>query len=155
VYDDALGDTMNITVVATGFRMQPFVDVPEVPTGRVIVLGDDEPAEEEPAPAGGGKQGLCPGHQDSGIEVVNNRRVFEDDNPTQVAVKKIIRKPALILDEDTDEELLRRVPAYQRRKVMINTPADPHEAPAPKLTSTSAGSHRLSSDNAYLDQHLD
>jgi hypothetical protein len=87
--------------------------------------------------------------------VDNNRRVFEDVDPAPVMVKKVLHKPVLILDEDTDEELLRRVPAYQRRKVMINTPADNHDAPASKLTSSTTGGHRLSSDNAYLDQHLD
>jgi cell division protein FtsZ len=167
LYDNTLGDTMYITIVATGFHMQPFIDVPEIPEGRVIMLGGDAPSEEE----GGSEQSAVSSRQPAvaaGIEVDNNRRVFEEAGSStrqpavavggssrQLAVGNPQPKPALILDENTDEELLRRVPAYLRRKVAISMPADHNDAPASTLTSTTSGGHRLNSDNAYLHQHLD
>jgi cell division protein FtsZ len=160
VFDNTLGDTMNITVVATGFRMQSFVDMPAVPAERVIVLtenGEQRPTEnglpendvEEPLAA----------HRSSLTDIVvdNKRRLFEDAGPAvAAAVGKPLSKPALIVDKDTDVDELRRVPAYQRRRVVLNTPPESHDAPpAPRLTSTAAGGHRLSPDNDYLNQQLD
>jgi cell division protein FtsZ len=164
VFDNSLGDTMNITVVATGFRIQPFVEEPAIPEGPVILLSvnGERPTENGERQT---ENGLSVNDVEelftidrlplTGIEVDNNRRVFEEVGPAPVTVKKVLRKPALILDEDTDEDLLRHVPAYQRRKVMINTSANKEKEPAFTLASTAAGGHRLSSDNAYLDQQLD
>jgi cell division protein FtsZ len=158
VYDNTLGDMIHITVVATGFPMPPFIDVPVTQEGRVIVLGDDKPSEvavgsEQSAVSSSSRQSAVV----AGIEVDDRRRVFEEvgSSSRQLAVGNPLPKPALILDENTDEESLRRVPAYLRRKVAISTPADHNDATASTLTSTSAGGHRLSSDNAYLHQHLD
>ena len=150
VYDNTLGDAMHITIVATGFPMRPFVENKE----QVILLNDDAFPEENPTPAGSVGEGRWVNHGASGIEVVDGRRVFENDSPAPAPVAKIKPKPALIADDRNIEEL-EKVPAYLRRKVTINAPDDNYNAPASTLTSTPAGGHHLISDNSYLHQHLD
>lgn len=150
VYDNTLGDAMHITIVATGFRMQSFVEIKE----PVILLDDDAPSEKEPTPAGDAERERWANHGDSGIEVVDGRRVFEEGNPAPAPVTKIKPKPVLI-DENSDIDELEKIPAYLRRKVTINAPDDQYNAPASTLTATPAGRHHLSSDNSYLHQHLD
>jgi hypothetical protein len=152
VYDNALGDAMLITIVATGFRMQPFEE-PFKDKGPVIVLDEDPLSGKETIPSGGTKEGRWGNHGASGIEVVEGRRVFENDSPAPAPVTKIKPKPALIADDRDMNEL--EVPAYIRRKVAINAPDDSYNAPASTLTSTPTGGHRLSSDNPYLHQHMD
>jgi cell division protein FtsZ len=143
VYDSKLGDAMQITIVATGFRMQPFIDVE--PPGKVIVLGDDgELPGEEPVPVGV-----------SDIVPDSARRVFENDCPAPAPARTVSAKPALIVDDSGHIDDLTRIPAYVRRKVAIGAPAADHSAPTATLTATPAGAHHLSSDNAYLHQSLD
>jgi cell division protein FtsZ len=149
VYDNALGDAMHITIVATGFRMQPFVE----PEPTVIVLDDEECLENEPVPAGSAKEERWANVGESGIEVVANRRVF-DDAPAPARVVQTQTKPVLV-DKACDVAELEKVPAYLRRKVDIRAPDDSYNAPASTLTATPAGSHHLSSDNSYLHQHMD
>ena len=150
VYDNALGDAMHVTIVATGFRMQPF----EEPKGPVIVLDEDPLSGKETTPSGGTKEWRCVNHRDSGIEVVDGQRVFEDGSPAPAPVTKMKPKPALIA-EDRNMDELERVPAYIRREVAINAPDDNYNTPAPTFTSPPTGGHRLSSDNPYLHQHMD
>ncbi|MDR0738295.1 MAG: cell division protein FtsZ [Prevotellaceae bacterium] len=150
VYDNTLGNTMHITIVATGFRMQPFVENKE----QVIILDDDAPSEKEPVPAGDAERKQWANRGDSGIEVVNDRRVFEEGSPAPAPVTKMKRKPVLI-DENSNIDELEKIPAYLRRKVTINAPDDNYNASTSTLSATSTGVHHLSSDNSYLHQHLD
>jgi cell division protein FtsZ len=152
VYDNTLGDTMHITIVATGFRMQPFIEVPVIPEGRIIEL---DPYENGENPVDNEKRLSTPERGESVIEVASGRRVFKDDNPVSVPVMEKKPKPALITDDDSNMENLRNTPAYTRRKVIINTPENSHDMPVSKLTHTPAGRHHLIQDNAYLHQSLD
>jgi cell division protein FtsZ len=154
VYDDSLGNTMHITIVATGFRMQPFMDIHK-PQGPVIILGADEFPEEETVPAGDKESRLPASHKNSGIVPDTSRRVFESGNPAPAPAAKMTTRPVLILDEDGDEEDLIDVPAFTRRKINIDISRDDYNAPAATLTPTPAGGHHLSSGNAYLHQSLD
>jgi cell division protein FtsZ len=152
VFDNTLGDAMHITVVATGFRMQPFIETPE--EGRIIELGDDEFFEKDTIPVG--KEREAPtNHKESGIEVNPFRRVFENDNSAPAPVTKVKAKPVMIVADDSDIDEITKTPAYDRRKVVINMPKDNYNTPASTLSSTSTGGHHLSSDNSYLHQHLD
>jgi cell division protein FtsZ len=152
IFDDTLGDAMHIMIVATGFRMQPFIEVSVIPEGRVIEL---DPCENEINPVDDEKRLSTPERGESVIEVASGRRVFKDDNPVSAPVMEKKPKPALITDDDSNMESLRNTPAYARRKVIINTPEDSHDMPVSKLTHTPAGRHHLIQDNAYLHQSLD
>lgn len=155
IFDDALGDAMHITVVATGFRMQPFIDIREE---RVVIIDDDDDdefPEKETTPVGSKEEEALADYDEPGIERVHSRQVFENEEPAPMPFKKIETKPALIPDKNSDVAYLTNTPAYLRRKVIINTSKDNYNTPATTLTSTATGGHHLSSDNSYLNQSLD
>jgi cell division protein FtsZ len=149
VFDDSLGDTMHITIVATGFRMKPF----DLKEEKIIFLGKDGTSENESIPVDDKAHHPEPKREASGIEVDLDRRVYEDDRSAAAPVKKV--KPALIIDEDSDIKALRDTPAYIRRNVILNTLKDDHDASTSELTATPAGRHHLSTDNPYLNRVLD
>jgi cell division protein FtsZ len=163
VFDDTLEDTMHITIVATGFRMRPFIDLKAPEKGEVIVLGEDEPSEihvedtlpyPPPYPP-------APNREAPGIEVDSDRRVYEGNRPAPAQItqedagRRRTARPALIIDEDSDIDDLKNTPAYLRRRVVLNASQDDHKAPTSKLAPTPAGGHRLNTDNAYLHQVFD
>jgi cell division protein FtsZ len=161
VFDDTLEDTMHITIVATGFRIQSFPDPKAPGEGPVIFLGEDVPSESEKTLVDDRAHHPAAKREAPGIEVDFDRRVFEDDHlaPAQTihedAGQKRIAKPVLIIDADSDIDDLKNTPAYIRRHVILHTSKDDYDAPTSKLTPTPAGGHRLSTDNAYLRQDLD
>jgi cell division protein FtsZ len=155
IFDDTLGDAMHITIVATGFRMQPFIDTDrDEDEGEVIIVGDDEFSGKDAVPIG--DEGRTPSaeHKESDIILELSRQVFENENPAPVLATTT--QSALILDENSDVEYLINTPAYLRRKVIISTPANNYNAPASTLTATpTGGGHHLSSDNSFLHQYMD
>ncbi len=180
VFDNTLGDAINVTVVATGFGVQ---SIPEMivhqSTGERVILKDallDDMEDYLPEKKNGR-------NTDETFEIKDNKKVFVvDDEPVQVSMPVAApapvhtvapapapapspavtphprTRPALILEKNDDITKLEDVPAYLRRNLYVNNPentADDVPLTTTKITQNVAGGHQLKRDNAYLNQSLD
>jgi cell division protein FtsZ len=154
VFDDTLNDAMRITIVATGFRMRPFIDLKVLKKGPVIELKDNEPSEihVEDTPYSP-PYSPAPNREAPVIEVDYRRQVFVEADPAPEPTRRT--KPALLIDEESNIDDLKKTPAFERRKVALSNFKDEYDAPTSKLTHTPAGGPRLSTDNSYLHPDLD
>ncbi|MDR3184461.1 MAG: cell division protein FtsZ [Prevotellaceae bacterium] len=150
-YDDALGDAMHITIVATGFRMQPFDDLKE----RVIIVDDGDECAGNATSRGVGERTPPADDDDCLIEQDNSRRVFEIGHSAPAPAVAITAKPELAQTDGSKMKELTDTPAYIRRNVPINTPECHCHAPQSTLTKDAAGKHHLSQENSYMDKKVD
>jgi len=158
VCDPALGDSINVTIVATGLNLsslpQAFLHK-EDPT-EVVVLGD------EPYPDLGPRtQPSNPLKPHGEFGIGSEDRVFYVQDPFKskgIAGKPVVTKkgkPALILDPGEKITDFETIPAYVRQQIKIQeeSPSDA-EVSALKIEERD-GKQRLSSDNSYIHQTQD
>jgi len=158
VCDPALGDSINVTIVATGLNLSSLPQVflhKENPT-EVVVLGDD------PYPDPGSRtQPLNPPKPHGEFGIGSDDRFFYVQDPFTsrgIAGKPTVTKkgkPALILDPGEKITDFETIPAYVRQRIKIQeeSPSDT-EVSALKIEEWD-GKQRLSSDNSYIHQTQD
>jgi cell division protein FtsZ len=167
VFDNSLGDMINVTVVATGFGVQA---IPEMmlknsePVKKEILKDTDNRYAEEKDNFTFGSLRIkeeTKADEELAFTVTDNKRVFEvdeveADTPATPYGAKLKRKPALIMDREDDIIHLEDTPAYVRRNMAINaTETESDTAASLKLTKASTGEHRLNTNNSYLHQTMD
>lgn len=158
VNDPEIGESISVTVVATGFDMH---SLPQISTtgGKLVhsvTLGEESilpfiqstPYEEMV----GQKHELPVNRQE-------RRKITESPQISQARPKE---KPALILGADDNISEFENQPAYIRRRMAINkdengkisSPAEPRINSTLKIEEKD-GKHNLLSDNSYLHQTQD
>ena len=172
VFDCSLGDTINVTVVATGFNVLPIPDVValQMPEVERVVLHEfsEDPVVNDIA----GENNPV---QEDMFEVKDNVRVFSiEDEPAPAPAVAPVRtatptpapmptrqrqKPVLILEKDDDITQLENVPAYLRKNKQVNVPENnivDSQATTMRIVQTPTGGHRLSAEkNSYLNPEVD
>lgn len=103
VKDDSLGDSISVTIVATGFNLTelPVIDLDSVAKGSKIEVLDGE--------------------------IFKNRKrelPLSSNNEIVVSKTRISGIPSLMTEDPAELEKLEREPAYLRRDKILNTPKD-------------------------------
>jgi len=145
VCDPAIGDAINVTIVATGLNMShlPYISIHKEEPMETVILDDTsfKPHEE--------------------FHVGNGDRLFYVHSPLlspaitekQVAAKK--SKPALILEPGEKITDLENIPAYVRQRIKIQEENFLDIESGPMKIQERNGKHHLNSDNAYIHQTQD
>lgn len=158
VCDPALGDAINVTIVATGFNLShlpPVFSDREEETDVYHLEGESYP---QPGPKNESNPPLKPA---GAFGIGNGDRFFQMQDPlkTNMAAGRPTgskkNKPALILDSGEKITDLETIPAYVRQQIKIR-----EESPLDAEVSTLKieerdGKQRLSSDNSYIHQTQD
>jgi len=159
VNDPEIGESISVTVVATGFDMH---SLPQISTtgGKLVqsvTLGEENEmpfiASQTPYEEMIGKKQELP------VNRPERRRITETPQVSQSRPKE---KPALILGADDNIAELENQPAYIRRRMAINkeesgkgpSPVEPRVNSTLKIEERD-GKHNLLSDNSYLHQTQD
>jgi len=166
VIDESMGDSISVTVVATGFGTQtiPTMIVNYEPEVKRIYVDDEQEDKEILDDDFFNSDVEMQADEDDEITVDPNRRVFKIESEDEIehtsttkpqATKPIIpaTKPTLILEKDTNIEELEKVPAYMRRKSVDTPPSSVVTKPSIENSSsirTINGVHRLGGDNTFL-----
>ncbi|EKD31746.1 MAG: hypothetical protein ACD_77C00260G0003 [uncultured bacterium] len=158
VNDPEIGESISVTVVATGFDMH---SLPQISTtgGKLVqsvTLGEESmmpfiqstPYEE-----------MVGQKHDLPVNRQERRKIIESPQVSQARPKE---KPALILGADDNISEFENQPAYIRRRMAINkdengkssSPAEPRVNSTLKIEEKD-GKHNLLSDNSYLHQTQD
>ena len=156
VCDPALGDAINVTIVATGFNLSSlpliFTDDTEIP--EKVTLEENPHAhwefKSEPlTPQPSGAFSIGDGSQVFHVQPLRSTNV----TPKPTTTKK--GKPALILDPGEKITDLENIPAYIRQQIKIQE-ENPLDAAISSLKiEEREGKQRLSTDNAYIHQTQD
>lgn len=149
VFDEAMGDTLRVTVVATRFGDAPEVTINKQPRPEEIVdTFVAAPQVVKPQP----QQRTVIHLQDPGNDRMQGARRL-NDREREERLDKLNSKVYDVHDPDSLQNL-ENVPAYLRKKVTLNDP----EANNP-LSRTSMdeenGKYRLSENNPYLHDNVD
>ncbi len=171
VFDDSLGETINVTVVATGFSVLPIPEVAASPMPSIERVLLHEPSEAAVEEDMAGENSPAP---EESFEVKDNVRVFTIENepvqapaPVPAPVRTAVtsapapalkpqqrQKPVLILEKDDDITQLENVPAYLRKNKQVNVLENnivDSQATTMRIVQTPTGGHRLSAEkNSYL-----
>ncbi|MDR0693943.1 MAG: cell division protein FtsZ [Prevotellaceae bacterium] len=168
VYDEDMGDAVSVTVVATGFGMHhlPIPAPPKLPEKeereRIVLNLPDDTATDAKAdgfpangqPAAEGEFTVDPFRR---IYTVASEKPPLPETSRQTASPPA-RRPALILENNTDISELEKTPAYQRRKTPLTPPAgytNKAYTEAPAKIVTTNHTHRLGANNTFLYQTQD
>ncbi len=160
VNDPEIGESISVTVVATGFDMH---SLPQISTtgGKLVqsvTLGQESEmpsfiATQTPYEEMLGKKQELP------VDRQERRRITETPQLSQFRPKE---KPALILGADDNIAEFENQPAYIRRRMAISkeesgkgaSPVEPRVNSTLKIEEKD-GKHNLLSDNSYLHQTQD
>ncbi len=166
--DDNLGDAVCVTIVATDFPTNCFLDptlqIANKPEKKEVRLpGNDG---QEKIIFGGAPQANQPG--DSTTPKHGKYEVREKQASTQTEIKWNTVEPVTetmerprsipsIVDENANIEELENVPAYIRKKVKIDSPISGTESEVSKYTLSSDKDNtvRLRDNNSYLYDVVD
>ena len=159
VTDPSLGDTINVTIVATGFNLSnlPLVfNDKELPDESVSLEGDPHVGW------GGPTEVFHSSPSTGGFSIGNDEGYYYRQDPAlrsgMIANKPTITPkgtPALILapgEKITDYE---NVPAYVRQQTRIHEEAPSEAEISPLKIEEQHGKQRLSTNNAYIHQTQD
>jgi cell division protein FtsZ len=159
VCDPSIGESISVTIVATGFDMH---SLPQISSsgGKIVesvVLGNDAITSAPPIH----EEHITSVHS----EIMPAERVIKPTVRHSVpaagqesVVKK--SKPALILEQGDDITQLEKQPAYIRKQMKLRNQESSVPVPDPKESSTfrleeSNGRQQLLSDNSYIHQTQD
>ena len=157
VYDPTLGETIHITIVATGLNMSNLPQIPhftqEVPIERVI-LGDAPPITKEVAP-------FKPTQENDFEAVLDDPYIFMGDHHppfrrnNQKMGSTVKDKPALILTPGEKITYYENTPAFIRQgKKMDLLKGGENEVRRLKMEQQN-GKQFLSTNNSYIHQQSD
>jgi cell division protein FtsZ len=182
VFDNSLGDTVNVTVVATGFGVQA-IPIPEIDMfdkqreiERIVMSGPLQNTEKEDGISV--KKPFVA--EEERFEVRERQRVFvvEDVQETeQVSVEapvsdmqqqtatsvqrvRLNKRPVLRPENEEDIFDLEETPAYMRKNKQLNTSATRSimtgkSTVSTRLTRSFSGEYSLSVGNPYVDKQVD
>ena len=182
VFDNSLGDTIHVTVVATGFgvRAIPIPDIDMIvnrPTEKRITMPDDTWQDADVDIPD--KETFIDGAEE--FEVQERRKIFIVDNDDQTAAAQVEvttpvleqsetqqaqrmkpqGRPVLRPENEADIVELERTPAYKRKNKQLNTVGSTHNAmsrkptSSTKLTQSLSGEYRISIGNPYIVKQVD
>jgi cell division protein FtsZ len=157
VCDEASGESISVTVVATGFDMNslPQISFDGDKIVESVVLGEDTVRADT----------LTSEKNDSGNNVISVPHVVPPrrTDPTEGTRESSERreKPALILEPGDNIKELENQPAYIRKQLRLNNQGnalqnmeDPRESSSLKIAESN-GKQQLLSDNSYIHQTQD
>lgn len=162
VCDESMGESISVTIVATGFDMN---SLPQISSdgGKLVesvVLGTDSVISQP-----GSSQESFDGVELKVPEQPVRRQTFtpsvkkEITAPTPLPSEKRV-KPTLILEEGDNIKELESQPAYIRKQMKMNNPSnvtvgqDSREGSTFKLEEVD-GKHQINPDNSYIHQTQD
>jgi len=182
VFDNSLGDTINVTVVATGFGIHA-IPMPSIDMVVNRAEGNERVTLSDPSQQGSEEEDTTQTKtfavEDETFEVYDDKRVFMVDNdeeteqvpveattpPQQSAITsaqrmKLTGRPALRPENEDDIAELEDVPAYVRKKKQLDT-SSTHSvmlgksASSAQFTQSLFGEYRISAKNSYIDPQVD
>jgi len=157
VCDEASGESISVTVVATGFDMNslPQISFDGDKIVESVVLGEDTVRADT----------LTSEKNDSGNNVISvphvvpPRRTDPAEGTRESSERR--EKPALILEPGDNIKELENQPAYIRKQLRLNNQGnalqnmeDPRESSSLKIAESN-GKQQLLSDNSYIHQTQD
>ena len=162
VCDESMGESISVTIVATGFDMN---SLPQISSdgGKLVesvVLGTDSVISQP-----GTSQESADGVELNLPEQPIRRQTYtpsvkkEITAPTPLPSEKRV-KPTLILEEGDNIKELESQPAYIRKQMKMNNPSnvsvgqDSREGSTFKLEEID-GKHQINPDNSYIHQTQD
>lgn len=162
VCDESMGESISVTIVATGFDMN---SLPQISSdgGKLVesvVLGTDSVISQP-----GTSQESADGVELNLPEQPIRRQTYtpsvkkEITAPTPLPSEKRV-KPTLILEEGDNIKELESQPAYIRKQMKMNNPSnvtvgqDSREGSTFKLEEVD-GKHQINPDNSYIHQTQD
>ena len=166
--DEALGDAVNVTIVATDFQETVLFDQMLIPTGKhepvkvqvQLSQNSDEPVKaksNQTVPAGN----VQPEYYIRETPVATQTKIKWDfaEPDTEVDTETLERANSYpsILDENANIDELENVPAYIRKKIKIDNQLTGTEKEVSKytLSSDKENTVRLRDNNSYLYDRVD
>ncbi len=158
VCDSAIGESISVTIVATGFDMQAL---PQISSsgGKIVesvVLGSDTPKSAVSMPNDHTPLTVTPSIPAKERSVRPQR--ITNDKPEGMPEKK--EKPTLIIEPGEDISRYEKEPAYIRKQIKLKSDSNPGSITDMRESSTFRieeinGKQQLLSDNSYIHQTQD